>query len=329
MGFYKPKTINNTDTNGGRMSKNLFTDASNENIFPAIYLDALGSDIVRYRKMFLKIATDDDAVAASAKIAMLRPASADDEVTFFSGTHTDTQADITGSEQQFGCGQLTTDISAGATEMTVTSEAGAVRPVFDDGMLIMISDKTSVSSGTGNREYLTLAASNAVSWNGSDATLTLEAGSLPQNDYLAADTYVSSAIDVPGGIGGVSSAYSTLSSGGTFDNSGNPVMVDAIGGVYENWTLTFDSSINYTLFGDTVGALTGGNISIDFSPNNPDFSKPFLTIPSAAFFGTFVAGDQITFKTSPFSQAIWLKNFTLASASSSAQSKFILFYDVS
>ena len=327
LGFYKPKTINDTATNGGRMSKNAFQDAALENIFPVIYLDNLASAQTHYRKMFLKVANDADIPATNARVAMLRPANQDDEVTFFQATQTDTQNDITGTEQQYGCGQLQADIIAGATTLTVTTEAGATRPIFDDGMLIMISNKTSVSSATGTREYVQLAATGAVSWTGNDATLTLAPGQSIQNAYLAADTYVSSAIDL-GGIAGSSSAYSVTSSNGTFDDTGNPITVDAIGGIHENWTLTFTSATNYDLIGDTVGAVGSGTVSSDFSPNNPDFAKPYLTIPAAGFGGTFASGDQITFTTDPFAKAIWLKRYTPANAGA-GQSDFILFMDVS
>lgn len=327
LGFYKPKTINESATNGGRMSHIPFTDASIGNIFNSVYTDTLQASQAHYRKLFCKVGNDDDTIAASCLIAMLRPANADDEVTFSPGTQDDTQGDLSGTEQQYGCGQLTADITAGATSLLVTTEAGAARPIFADGMKIMISNKASVSSGAGTREYLTLASSGAVSWSGNDATLTLASGQSLQNSYLSADTFVSSVVDA-GQVAGESNSYSVTSASGTYDDVASPVSIDAIGGIHENWTLTFTSATSYTLVGDTVGNVGSGDISNNYSPNNPNFSKPYLTIPSLAFGGSFQSGDQITFTTDPFAVPIWLKQHVPAGAAA-ANSEFIIFMDVS
>ena len=172
-----------------------------------------------------------------------------------------------------------------------------------------------------------MASSNAVAWSGNDATLTLASGQTIQNDYLASETYVSSAVDA-GQVAGTASNYSVTSTAGTFDDAGNPITVDAIGGVYQDWTLSFTSATAFDLVGDEVGNVGSGTISGDFSPNNSNFSKPFLTIPAAAFGGTFQAGDQITFRTTPFAVPIWLKQYVPAS-SAAGNSNFTFFFDVS
>ena len=142
LGFYKPTAVNESASNGGRMSHVPFTDAAVGNIFNSVYTDTLAAAQTHYRKAFCKVGNDNDEIATSCLIAMLRPANADDEVTFFLGAQTDTQGDLTGAEQQFGCGQLASDITTGATSLIVTTEGGSVRPIFADNMKIMISNKS-------------------------------------------------------------------------------------------------------------------------------------------------------------------------------------------
>ena len=69
--------------------------------------------------------------------------------------------------------------------------------IFQNGDLIRISDKATVDASSGNTEFVRLAASNAVSWNGNLATLTLASGITLSNAYTtAAGTRVASVLEV-------------------------------------------------------------------------------------------------------------------------------------
>jgi len=304
---YKAAVNNDTTSNGGRMSTSLITSGVRNNVFPNVSESERTAGVTRYRKTFIKVANDDDLTAYNTKIHLVTTTGADDYVTIFEGTDTDTYADVS-SPREYGCGVLEANVNAGDTEITVQVE-NSVMDIFNTSS----ADNVIWIGNTTNDEYFENVEASKVD---DVYTLTLSSGDSLSNSYTTTNTYVSSCIDA----GDVKCSFDTVvvtSTSGTFDDSGSPILVDNIGTVYDSWTLTFTNATTYTITGANEGLLaSGGNISGDASPTNLNYSKPYFTIQSAAFGGTYEAGDTITFKTYPATANIWYKEVVPAGSAS-------------
>jgi len=86
------------------------------------------------------------------------------------------------------------------------------------------------------------------------------------------------------------------------------IVLHNIGAVFDTWTLTFVSGIEYQCVGQITGALPNGLTTATYSPANPyDGGAPYFSIPTAAWSGVWQAGNTVQFGTRPAHAAIWLK----------------------
>jgi hypothetical protein len=316
--WYKSQTVSDSSANGGRMSTVESPSGVKNNIFPDVSLAERTAGIVRLRKLFLKVANDDDLTLFNGRVFMQLNTPGDDNVTFFPGNQRGTQASVTGSERLYGGGRLNANVSAGALTFVVATE-GAALNYLRTGDVIRITDKTSVG-GSGNEEFVT--ASN-VTWAGDLATVTIPSPGLA-NGYTASNTGVSSVYEA-GDVKTNVTAPAITSATGTADFVANPILGDNIATIEQDWTLTFTSSTAYTIVGDVVGSVGSGNISSDATPGNPNFSgKPYFTIPSAAWGGTWAPGDTVTFTTSPAAIPVWYRQAVPAGASALSGDRVII-----
>ena len=310
--FYRAAVSSDQTSNGGRMSATEVATGVKNNLWPDVPQSERLSGSTKYRKAFLKVASAENLALIDARIFVETPTPGGDRVLFFAGTQTDTQAAITGAERYYGAGQLNANVSSGATSIVVNTEGGSADAAFANGDLIRISDKTTVDAVSGNAEFIRLAATNAVSWNGTNATLTFAAGQTLTNSYVAASTRVASVWEA-GTVRGSVDTWSVSSAAGTYDGwsgTGNQptiVTTNAIGSIEQTWTLTFTSASAFTCVGETVGSVGAGSTTANFTPNNADFSQPYFTLPLSGWGGTWASGDIITFKTHPAAVALWQK----------------------
>lgn len=316
--WFKSQTVSDAAANGGRMSTVESPSGVKNNIFPDVSLSERTAGITRFRKLFLKVSNDDDLTLFNSRVFVQLNTPGDDNVTFFPGNQRGIQGSITGSERLYGAGRLAANVSAGAVSLQVNTE-GAALNVFRVGDLIRISDKTSVG-GAGNEEFVTV---DAVSYAGDVATITIPAPGLA-NAYASPATGVSSvyeAGDVKTGV----TAPSITSAAGTADFVANPIQGDNLATIEQDWTLTFTSSSAYTIVGDVVGNVGSGNLSSDAAPGNPSFAgKPYFTLPSAAWGGTWAPGDTVTFTTSPAAVPLWYRQEVPAGAAALSGDRVIV-----
>lgn len=318
----KSQVMSDTPSNGGRMTSLLIPNGVKNSIFPNVSQADRTNGVTRYRKVFIHVANDADLALLNAKVFVETMTPGDDSVVLFLGTQTDTQANITGTEQVYGAGQLHADVASGATSIQVMTE-GASLDYFKDGMTVRISDKPTVNSATGNTEYVTI--NGAPTYSGDVATITL--ASPLANSYAAASTRVASVIE----SGDVKASYTgfTVTSAGSliYDDSTYPILLDHIATVRQDWTLSFTSSTTFDIIGDELGTVGTGNTSSTTAPVNTDYGKPYFTLDSAGFSGTAQIGDTITFTTDPASIPVWYKNVVPAGASSLSGNKVIVAID--
>ncbi|OSM07652.1 hypothetical protein MAIT1_04587 [Magnetofaba australis IT-1] len=312
------------------MSANEIPDGVKNNVWPDVPQGERLAGSTKFRKVFFKVANDDDIRLINPRLFVETPTPGDDRVLIFPGTQTDAQGDLTGSERQYGSGWLDANVSIGATSIAVNVESAA-DAIFADGDLIRISDKDGVDDATGNVEFVRLAATGGVTWNGDKATLTFAAGQSLQSGYAATNTRVGSVIEAAN----VEAAWDNWSGStvaGTYDGSAPTTppsttvpLMDSIGSIEQTWTITFSDANNFTCVGDTVGDVGGGSIvGGDFSPNNPDFDRPYFTLPSIGWGGTWANGETITFRTHPAAIPVWWKRIVPAGANSLSADKVVV-----
>jgi hypothetical protein len=316
--YMKPQTVTDGADNGGRMSRYAAAHGVKNNLFPDVSQAERAAGLTRFRKVFAKIANDDDLglLGAVAHLATVTPG--DDWVTLFAGTQRDTQGDIAGP-REYGAAVLAADVAAGATAFDVTLEDAAL-VVFAAGDSIWLGHVD--GSGALVGEY---HANITVATAGATVTITLDAGDQVAGDHLVADGSVAASVLALGDVAGSLAAWTETSGAGTYDEATHPPEPDHIGGIEEDWTITFTSATAYELR-DSGGTLRGtGGIGADFAPTNADVSKPYFVLRAAGWGGTWASGDSITFTTSPAAAPLWLRQVVPAGAASQSADQVTLY----
>lgn len=326
--WYRSRNVNDGPTNGGTMSALEIPDGVKNNVWPDVPQAERNAGSVKYRKNFIKIANDDDLALIAPRLFIETGTPGDDRVVLLAGTQTDTQAEANAYTRCHGVGILDSPIIADDATLQVMVEPGNDAngdAIFQDGDLIRVSDQTSLDAPTGNSEFLRLAASDAVTWNGNLATLTLADGNRPACNYAAGVTKVASVVE-GADIAASLTGWQLSSQAGSYDRTGFPPILDHIGAIEQTWTLTFTSATQFICVGDDLGIVGSGAIQNDFSAINPDFGKPCFTITggSPPWGGTFASGDTITFVTHPAALPFWEKRTVPAGADSHSGNQVIV-----
>lgn len=304
--FYKSQTVSEAGGNGGRMSANEITDGAAQNVFPTVGQSERIAGSLKWRKVFIKVANDDDLALAEPKVILDRYTLGEDIVTFIAATQTNTQADIVGDETEYGAGKLDANVIATATEIDVLVEDGGDH-TFEDGAKIRISDKPSVGEA-GNEEFVTIDGAPSVA--GDVVTLTITPALA--NGYSASTTYVQRVYEPGADVEATIDNVVVTSDDGTVDEAF--ILGDAIGAIDQTITLTFTSATAFNGVSDVLGSLGAGSVGAGFAPVNGSFSKPYVVIQAAAFGGTFVAGDTVVLHTNPASVPVFMKRNVPAGA---------------
>jgi hypothetical protein len=302
--LYKSAVVNNTVTNGGRMSTvEVVTNVLN-NLFPNVTQAERTAGITRYRKAFCKLHDSGDEVLYNHRTWVKVQTPADDYIQIKAGTNTDTQAEADDYTDWLGCGRLNTAESADSTSIDVLFEtnSGVGTPDATNTQLCWISDNT-------NEEFITVTG---VTWNSNVATLTLESGLQYSYDtYGNTGTVVAALVDFGDTTSSIDNIVVTSASG-TVDVA--YCHSENLGTVEDSWTITFTNSTDFTCSGATTGSVGSGSVSAEFSPNGP--LGNYFVIDAAAWGGSFTASDTVTFDTHHAAHAVWVKEVVPASTAS-------------
>lgn len=305
--WYKSQTVTNNNANGGKLSHLPIVTGVRNNVFPDVSEAERTSGITRYRKLFMKVDNASNYVLVNNRVHLKTITPADDFVSIFAGTQTDTQNDIVTPTEK-GVGNLYTSVSAGENEIQVLVENASMN-IFTTGDTIWVSN--------GNTEEY--HANVTVSKTDGVYTIILDTGDQFSESYANSNTRVASCLEYAE-VKTVLSDFNVSSSAGTYNSNG--IEIDNIGGIEETWTINFTSSVNFSCSGTEIGSVGTGHIGSDFSPNNPNFTRPYFTLASASFSGTWVDGDTIVFRTTPAAVPIWFKQVVPPAAASYSGNNF-------
>lgn len=320
--IYKSLVITDTTANGGRRSANLVVSGAVNNLFDLVLPEDRVAGDRQVRKVFPSVDNDDDLTLYQGRLYIDAPTPGDDWCTMFAGTQRDTMADHASVTERYGCGYLHSNVSAGGSTLIVDVEDATIAGMFRDGGTICITDRTlPTSSASGNREFHTISGAPSVS--GTQVTITL-AGTLANNYTTANNTRVAAVIEAGDVLCSISDWAET--GAGTYDETTYPVLPDNLGTVEQTWTLTFSDASTFSVVGDTAGSVGSGTVGSNFAPTNPASSKPYFTLRSAGFGGTWAAGNTIVFQTHPPAVPVYLDWVIPAGAESIDNNRFTLVF---
>jgi hypothetical protein len=289
--------------NGGRMAFRTLVSGVKNNLFPDVSQSERTAGSTKWRKAFIHVNSAQDTALLNVRLFLDALTPAGDFVVFQPGTQTDTENQIAG--RPYGIGTLYAPVVGGATQIKVVCEHNAEYATLQPirvGDVVRVSDRPS-TGGAGNEEWVTVSA---VSYGVDFATVDVSPALV--NGYATSNTLVSSVLELPSVVAGVT-VVSVTSSGGSLDSAtvGN-IQAHNKGAIEETWTLTFTGATTFTASGSTVGTLTStGSTSADYSPLNPATGTPYFTIKAVAWGGTFQANDTVSFATHPAAIPTWYR----------------------
>lgn len=287
--WYQSKVVNDTASNGGRIST-ILVPVTRNGWFPIIDDAELVAGSNKYRKSFLRIDNPANETAYNVRVGIQKPTPGSDRYYLAKGTQIDVQSSWS-SLAWYGSGKLDQNVVASATEVKVLVEDGTLI-IFRDGDLIRISDQT-VVGGAGNAEFATISGTPSVL--GDVVTLTLSTGLV--NGYSATNTYVSSMI-TEASIASATSGKVITSSQGTFDAT--KMVVGNLGSIYQTLTFTFTSATAFTVTSDEVTfSPSTGTINSTYAPTHVAVGSAYFSIPASAWGGTWAQNDTLVIVTVP------------------------------
>jgi len=302
--FYQSKVVNDTTSNGGRISTTLITSGLSNSWWPNYTESQLAAGATQWRKSFLRIDNANDYVGSNCRIGLRVPTVGADKLYIAKGTQTDIQSG-TGTLALCGAGKLNAGVVTGASTITVLVEDGAV-VIFRTGELIRISDQVMsvvggvVTVNSGNAEVKVI---DTVSTTGSVTTLTMT--SALSYDFSATNTYVSSLIE-ESTVTGTTTGKVVTSTAGTFTEAN--MTVGNLGSLYQVLTFTFTSASAFTCTSDEVTFTTPtGSISSTYAPTNVGVGASYFSVDPACWGGTFAPGNTVVITTIPPCIPVWEK----------------------
>lgn len=314
--YYASATVNDTSSNGGRISANEVVSGGSNTWWPNVPEADLTTGKTQWRKGFVRIDNAANETAAVLRVGLWRPTTGEDEIYLALGTQTNIQSSF-GSPDLYGCGKLDSSVLTGANSLDVLVEDGAVI-IFRDGDKIRISNETSLGTGGTAEVHIINGTPSVV---GDVVTLSLT-GTLA-NDYSSTNTYISSLIETTN-LAGSTTGKSVTSTSGTFTEAN--MTVGNLGSIYQVLTFTFTSATSFTVTSDAGIVLAGGTTTTTYAPTNISKGASYFSIPSTCWGGTWATNDTLQITTIPPALPILEKRVVpVGAASFGAQSRGLMF----
>lgn len=315
--YYASAVVNDTSSNGGRISANEVVSGSSNSFWPNVPEGDLTAGVTQWRKGFVRVDNAANETASVLRVGLWRPTPGDDSIYLALGTQTNIQSGF-GTPDLYGVGQLNSNELTGSQEFDVLVEDGAVI-IFRDGDLIRISNETSLGSG-GTAEVHTINGTPTVV--GDVVTITID-GTLA-NDYSSTNTYVSSLIEATD-VAGTTGNKTVTSTSGNFIEAN--MTVGNLGSIYQVLTFTFTSATTFTVVSDAGITLAGGTTDSTYAPTNVSKGASYFSIPPTCWDGTWATNDTLEITTIPPSVPILEKRVVPAGATAfGSQNRGLMFF---
>ena len=312
--------VSDDASNGGHRSDNLITSGSPANVFPNVFSAerTAGSDKKRFVYLCNHNANREEAL--SLKMWLDKETPAGDYVQFFQGTQGMTQGDIVGTEAKFTVATLSTNIAVGGNTFVGTFPVAGLTGSIVNGSVIRLTNKATPDAVTGTEEFVTVNSTPSI--DGTEISFTFT----PVTEYaytVAEGSRCSKVLEVAS-LKATNGTLVKSSAAGTFDDSTYPLLLDNIGTIEDTFTITFTNATQFNCVSARYGALAAGIITSDYAPNNPRCSRPYFTIESEFWGGTWAENDTLTIPTHDSSICICENRVVPAGTSSFANNSFIL-----
>jgi len=293
--YYRSKVVNDTTSNGGRISTTLIPSGESNTWWPNVSEAQLAAGATQYRKGFIRIDNANNDVGTNCRIGLWKPTPGDDRLYLIKGTQTDLQSAV--GSTRYGAGQLDASVDVGVSIIDVLVEHGDTS-IFRNGDLIRISNQT-VVGGSGNVEFKTINGVPTVT--GSVVTITLD--SPLSGAYSNTNTFVSSMIE-EATVTGTTTGKVVTSTAGTFTEA--DMVVGNLGSLYQVVTFTFNSASGFTATSDEVTfSPNTGSINATYAPTNVGVGAAYFSVPPSCWGGTYESGDTVVITTIPPCVPIW------------------------
>lgn len=194
---------------------------------------------------------------------------------------------------------MKTTITSSATSLTIVLKDAEQASHILASDFLRVSDKTDPDQVAGNEAFPQISGSPSVSDNEVTVNLTAPIGVGFTDTVTKVSVIYYPANDVQ-----CETSDWTVTTAGDGDADEDEVILDNIGTIQQEWTVTFNGATTFTVAGDSVGALAAGSTASEYAPNNPSFTKPYFTLPTSLWSGTWASGDTLEFTTSPAAQPL-------------------------
>ena len=310
---YKASVVTDTSANGGRVSINEYVTSGDGmvTILPDITPAERLAGITRMRKVFIRNMNSAGEVLYNPKMFLKNPSPSGDIIALKKATATDTQGTNAATRYYGTCTVTGGSITAGATTIGITLERSDHNP-FVNGDTICLMQLNTDTLAIVDYEFhnnITVTAS------GTSGTITLETGDQIMKNYSGTVTVASVVVNDRA----LKTEYNNplvTSAAGTYAFSEANLYGDNIGTDDDIITLTFTSASAFNASSNLFGSLGAGNITSDFAPVHPTFSRPRFTLKKNGFGGVFASGDTISFEMKAASFAVFFVNIVPAGISS-------------
>ena len=102
--YYASKVVNDTASNGGRISTTLIPSGESNTWWPNVSEAQLAAGVTQYRKGFVRIDNANNDVGTNLRVGLWKPTPGDDRLYLIKGTQTDIQSGV--GSTRYGAGQL-------------------------------------------------------------------------------------------------------------------------------------------------------------------------------------------------------------------------------
>lgn len=143
-------------------------------------------------------------------------------------------------------------------------------------------------------------------------------------DFLAADTYVSSLLQLGDQVAAASVPFDQAAWTGEWSDSvigggasaeynavNYPIEVSNAGAVSDRWRFQFSNSSDFSCYSEVRGLISAGNTGADFAPINPATGEPYFTLRAAGWGSGWQGGNVLRLNTAGAAPPLWLNRTTL------------------